>query len=571
MVSSPDEIATVLAEVPLFAALPSSICQTLAAEATIRLVRAGEWLFRQGDEDRSLFVVQFGRLDVVIDVPPPERVVRTVGRGAVIGELAMLTESPRSASVRARRDSTLIEVRHDHFAMLAREPQFALALVRLLGEELRRTEFLRAEPLRRPHVIAIVTMGPLHSDAVRDGLVSALGPLNLVTLTDHSTTNSERANELERAERDHDLVLMFSDSPGRPWTEFCLRQADRVVLAVDAVDVPIHLPLPVGSSGIDLVFVGRVSPGLLEAWKRFTAVRAVHALSPGAEFAGTVGRLARRLTGQSTGLVLSGGGARGLAHVGVLQVLEEAGWTIDRVGGSSMGAFIGALYALRGSFAQIHDVCRRELVERKPFRDLTVPRVALTRGRTARSMLSRALGNALIEELTVDYFCVSADLVSAQTVVHRQGSLSDAVAASMAVPGLTPPVVLDGRLLIDGGVLDNLPIDAMAATEEGPVIAVDVMGRAFDVRFSGVEPSARLPGIIETLSRATVLGSRRGSAANHSKAAIVIAPDVHGIGLLDFDQFEQAVEAGRRAARVALEAGPTQWLSADPTSPPRMV
>ena len=555
---TPDEIAALLADVSLFAALPPSMLQRVVAEVDLRAVGAGEWLFRQGDEDESLFVVLSGRLEVVVEHPPPDRVVRTVGQGAVLGELAMVTESPRSASLRARRDSTLVELRRDPFAaMLTGEPAFALALVRLLGEELRRTEFLRAEPTQPPRVVAVVTMGAGHLLAVRDGLLNALRALRVVTLDGPAPTGSETATMIERAERDHDLVLMFSNDPASSWGEFCLRQADRAVLAVDASDTPSRFRSPPGSPAVDLAFVGPVRPGSLDAWTRSTTVRAVHSLGAGADFSAAVGRLARRLIGRAPGLVLSGGGARGLAHVGVLEVLEEAGWSIDRIGGSSIGAFIAALYARYGSAAHVRDACRRELVARNPFRDLTVPRVALTRGRTARAMLGRALGDGLIEQLTLDYFCVSADLVAAESVVHRRGRLADAVAASMAMPGLTPPVVLDGRLLVDGGVLNNLPVDIMAATDEGPVAAVDVMGRGFAGRFPTNGAPAKLPGIIETLSRTTVLGSWRWAREHQAKARIVINPDVARIGLLEFDQFDRAIEAGRTAARAALENGVT--------------
>lgn len=556
VIVTPDEIAALLADVPLFAALPPEVLEAAVAEVDVQTVGAGEWLFRQGDQDESLFVVLSGRLDVVVETPPPYRVVRTVGQGAVLGELAMVTESPRSASLRARRDSTLIELRRDQFAaMLTNEPPFALALLRLLGDELRRTEYLRAEPTQPPRVVAVVTTSARHLPALRDGMLSALRSFRVVTMDGPASTESEAATMIERAERDHDLVLMVSADPASSWGEFCLRQADRAVLALDASDSPSRFPLPLGLPAVDLVFVGSVGPGSLDAWTRCVTVRAVHCLGHGNDFATAVGRLARRLVGRAPGLVLSGGGARGLAHVGVLEVFEEAGLSIDRIGGSSIGAFIGALYARSGSAEQVHEACRRELVARNPFRDITVPRVALTRGRSARAMLVRSLGRQRIEQLTLDYFCVSADLGAAESVVHRRGPLADAVAASMALPGLTPPVRLEGRLLVDGGVLNNLPVDIMAASDEGPVVAVDVMGRGFAARFPATGATDRLPGIIETLSRTTVLGSWRWAREHRSKATMVIEPDVERIGLLEFDQFDRAVEAGRRAARAALDNG----------------
>jgi predicted acylesterase/phospholipase RssA len=163
-------------------------------------------------------------------------------------------------------------------------------------------------------------------------------------------------------------------------------------------------------------------------------------------------------------------------------------------------------------------------------------------------MLARLFGSARLEDLLVDCFCVSADLVSAELIIHRRGEVRSAVAATMAVPGLTPPVALHGRLLVDGGVLDNLPVATMSVPAEGPVIAVDVMRR--------VKVSERTVGrlsLMETLLRATVLGSRRTSAAALEQATMVITPDVQDIGLREFRQLDRAIEAGRRAALVALD------------------
>ena len=205
--------------------------------------------------------------------------------------------------------------------------------------------------------------------------------------------------------------------------------------------------------------------------------------------------------GRSPGVVLSGGGARGLAHIGVLDVLIDADVKVDRVGGTSIGALVGSLIASGREPRDVTRVCRAELVERHPFRDYTMPRTSLIRARRAAAMLERLFGDAHLEDLALDNFCVSADLSTAEIVVHRRGAVVDAVGASMSLPGLAPPVRRDGRLLVDGGVLNNLPVDVMAATGEGPVIAVDVMARL------PVGSSGRLPSIIETLARASVLGA----------------------------------------------------------------
>jgi predicted acylesterase/phospholipase RssA len=211
----------------------------------------------------------------------------------------------------------------------------------------------------------------------------------------------------------------------------------------------------------------------------------------------------------------------------------------------------------------IRDRCDEELVRRSPFNDYTLPRVALIRSRKAARMFDRLFGELTIEELAKPLFTVSADLLSSRLVVHRRGSVTEAVGASMSIPGLVPPLSRSGRLLVDGGVLNNLPIDAMADAGEGPIVAVDVVRRLE----TPAEDEPSLPSIMETLSRATVLGSVERAERNRELALLVITPDAQDIPLRDFRALDRAVEAGRVAARAALDAGAREEILAAVTAP----
>ena len=166
---------------------------------------------------------------------------------------------------------------------------------------------------------------------------------------------------------------------------------------------------------------------------------------------------ARRLVGRSVGLVLSGGGARAFAHLGVIEELVEAGIKIDRVGAVSLGSVVGAGFAAGRSPAEISELFRAGFLDVNPTGDYTIPVFSMIRGARTRSLLEGYLGERRIEELHRRFFCVSCDLVGREAVVHRVGRMRDAVLASLSIPGVFPPVVTpDGRLLVDGGVLDNL-------------------------------------------------------------------------------------------------------------------
>ena len=264
------------------------------------------------------------------------------------------------------------------------------------------------------------------------------------------------------------------------WSEdgrHALERAGRVLAVTAGGPVPYQLQGRPDLRGCDVLLLdGPAGTRGFGLWLDVLEARARHVALGQAGFDAAIARVARRMTGRSVGLVLSGGGARALAHIGVIEELRAAGIEIDRVGGTSMGAFLGALLAMGHDPEEIEARCYEEWVRRSPLTDYRLPRVSLLRGNRARAMLDRTLpGN--IEALPLDFFCVTCDLVAGDLVVHRRGSLAKAVGASISIPGLVPPMSRHGRLLVDGGVLNNLPVDVMAPAHEGPIIAVDVTAR----------------------------------------------------------------------------------------------
>ena len=544
-----------LGRVRILAGASSETLDGLAARLRRVRLHAGEWLFHAGDEAAALYLVATGRLRVVQSEQAGGRVLQEVGAGGVLGELALLTGSTRSASVQAVRDCELYELDADAFAAVLRaDAELGLSVARELAAQLQAGA--RAEPLPlRPAVLAVRSLGPgLDAAGFARRLAAALEPFGRVAVLDaDSTAPPDRAAAVDLAEQEHAHVLLVDAGDDADWSSFCLRQSDRTLLlaggGAGGVDAP---------AGLDLVVRSPVGAG--EVARLLDALRPrTHHIVEESDGGASVARLARRLAGRSLGLVFSGGGARGFAHVGVLAELEADGLAVDRVGGCSMGALIAAMVAAGWSAREIRDRCHDELVRRSPFNDYTVPRVSLIRSRKAGRMLERLFGERQVEELPLPLFTVSADLLSSRQVVLRRGPLVEAVGTSMCIPGIAPPVPRLGGLLVDGGVLNNLPVDEMAAAGEGPIVAVDVI-RRLEV---GEEADApRLPSIVETLARATVLASVERAERNRALAALVVAPDVQHVPLRGFARLDEAVEAGRRAARAALDGGGRDALRA---------
>jgi predicted acylesterase/phospholipase RssA len=167
-------------------------------------------------------------------------------------------------------------------------------------------------------------------------------------------------------------------------------------------------------------------------------------------------------------------------------------------------------------------------------------------------MLRRYLGSdTLIESLPRLFRCVSVDLTARDVVVHRDGLLWEAVAASARLPILTPPLLHDGKLLVDGTVLDNLPVGTLLERDEGPIVAVNI-GSGDRPSPSGGAP--RIPGLGDTLLRLMTLGGQGTAQRARAQGAFVITPPSLGVGMLEFHQLDRMVEAGRMAARALLEA-----------------
>ena len=531
-------------------------------------VAAGAWLFHEGDAGDALYIVRAGRMEIVDEAAGTT--IREIGRGDAVGELALLTGAPRAASVRAARAVDLLAVyRADFEVLLNASPALPLALTRALAEQLRGMRPPARLVRPRPATLAVVAVDervPLSAIAGRlaDALARHLSPALLDARALPAPSDGERPAArygplLDRAEAEHDLVVLNGgDAAGDdPWMEFCLQQADRILVVAAGGEPSPPLAGRHELRRCELVAYD-VVPGdrKLDAWAATLDPIETHLLRP-AELDDDIARTARRLAGRSVGIVLSGGGARALSHIGVLEELTSGGVVIDRVAGVSMGAFVGGLFAMGLDADEIDARCFEEWIQRRPLGDYTLPRHALIRGERARAMLERTFGDVAIEELARSFMSGATELRSGRLEVSRWGPLYEAIGFSLCLPIVAPPQVRGREMFIDGSLVDNLPVGLMAGLGEGPVIAVDVkasLGHAEGGRKS--TGPLRPPSLAETLTRVLLLGSANTSEAAYRHADLVISPRAPGVGLLEFHQIDEAREAGRAAARDALAESP---------------
>jgi len=532
----------------------------------------GGWvLFREGEGADALYVVVSGCLGVtVLDHHGSEIPVASIRGGETVGEMALLAGGARSATVSALRDTELLRLdRSSCERLFEQHPRSMLSLISLLVQRLSNTTHHTA-PAARIRTLALVPTGPAidHqwlSTRIADELAKTGRRVRLLN-SDAAGGTTEWLNSVES---EADLVVYCTDPEDSAWSMRCVRQADRLLLVASAKSTPqspawLEQLGPFVHPTIDLALLQEGEfpvPECGEHWRQKLPIDLLCHVRRGNPT--DVGRLARLLTGKAIGLVLGGGGARGFAHLGVIRALREAHVPIDMVGGCSMGAIIGAGVALDWDEGEIRERLQHAFVVSNPVNDYTLPFLALARGHKVARRLAAHFGSVRIENLWRPYFCVSTNLTTGNLAVHRDGPLVHALRASVSIPGLLPPVLMDGEAHVDGGIINCLPVDLMRAMRRGPVIAVDV---ASDLALKPLgkgdeEPSIwkllhecrKMPPIVDLLVRAGTVGSSALADQARHQANILFRPCLESVELLDWHACDHAIEIGYRHATEKLE------------------
>ncbi|OBF05404.1 esterase [Mycobacterium sp. ACS4054] len=563
-----------LRSIPIFAEIDDEQLHLLTKTVGRQHVPANEWLFHLGDPSDAIYVIASGRFAAIgLD----GQVLREMASGDSIGDLGVITGAPRSAGVRALRDGVVWRIAADTFSeVLAKAPQLQSAMFRAMAVMLRESRAATVSRGRR--VVGVVSSGDAVAMPIVDAIMTRLRshgraavvapPVETTAAANHYGELVEAFSEtLDRAERSNDWVLLVADrGSGDSWRRYVTAQSDRVVVVADQTHPPEALEPPVTQGPVHLVTCGVVPDP--SWWDLLQPVSHHPADDDG------IGALARRIAGRSLGLVLGGGGARGLAHYGVYEELTRAGVVIDRFGGTSSGALAAATFALGLDARDCTAAARKYVAETRPVSDYTIPAIALTRGRRVDRLIEGFFGGTtLIERLPREFFSVSTDIITGDQIIHRRGLLWVAVRASISIPGLLPPVQHGERLLVDGGLMNILPADVMCADPDGEVICVDlrttwVPSKGFGPLPAKLQPPAfvrrlvtgtdvALPPLQDTLLRSVELAAPKWNLRELPRVAAIIEPDVSAIGPLDFKNIDAALKAGRVAARRTLEAQPS--------------
>lgn len=582
----------------------TEIFNLLGNEICWKELANGDVLFRQDDTSDSIYLVISGRLKAVTKTNDGNsHISNIIKAGETSGEVALLTNSPRHSTVFAIRDSVVASFSRKAFNTIAKKyPQSMLQLSKLLGNRLKRqTNRKRVKTISK--VYAIIPTGEEHclNDFAHElrhsmqewgsclclsseDIDKALGIKGIANEQKQNTRSTLITQWLEQQEYIYDHILLVADCTWSNWNEKLLRHADQLLLVADTLDSfePNDNELRLLNTGLitkhlkkSLILIHPDNNQAITGTDRWLKNRKLNEwLHIRDGKLSDMQRLGRVLTGNANALVLGGGGARGYSHIGVIRALEEQGIPIDKVCGTSIGAIISSGVAIGYDSHDISLLCKKHL--QKLF-DYTLPILSLIRGRYINKEFNLAFGEQRIEDLALPFFCVSTNLTRAEQVIHDRGVLKDALRCSMSLPAMIPPVCSNGDIIVDGGLLNNLPIDQMQkAAGDCNIIAVDISPKLdltnnesfpsdisglalFISRINPFQKSIKTPSILGVLERSITLAAVNFSLQIQEKnmAELYLELPVENVSTLDYSKVDQVADLGYTASINKIK----KWVS----------
>ena len=631
-------------------------------------VNAGQVIHHQGDESDAIYIVLNGRLRAIREKNSGDmRVVGEYGQGESVGELEVMTESRRPATLHAIRDTELAKFPKSLFNSLALEhPGITIQISKIIAQRMRALVedpfFEQSKDTRnfasnknttstlnlRTIAVLPVTAGVpvvefgsrLLTALTQIGVMNGVTSLNQAAILNHLGRHAfSRMGKLKLSqyladlEERYGMLLYIADTNvNSPWTQTCISQADCILLVGLADGSPSigeyeRFLLGMKTTArkeLVLLHAERYSSlGLTRKWLRNRMwINGGHhhiqmAFRPNSEpvhpqvrrfgtalkqrvqvlqaeiqkytsrriqqtplysvetpIKGDFHRLARRLCGKSVGLVLGGGGARGISQIGVIRALEEAGIPIDIVGGTSIGAFIGALYARDADVVPMYGRAKKFAGRMGSIwrfaLDLTYPSASYTTGHEFNRGIFKTFGNSQMEDFWLEFYCNTTNISKSRMEFHNSGYVWRYVRASMSLAGLIPPLCDEGSMLLDGGYIDNLTVAHMKSLGADVIFAIDVgslddnLPQAFGDSLSGAwallnrwnpfSSFANPPTLSEIQARLAYVSSVDAlERAKTTPGCLYMRPPIDAYGTLDFGKFDEIYQVGYTYGQEFLE------------------
>ncbi len=534
--------------IPFFSELPSDVLSAIEQYCRREHYGRGELIFAEGDYGDRMYIVQSGQVKVVSERNGSEKILSYLNPGNFFGETALLTAEPRSASVRVVIDSELISLgRQELQELIEAYPAIAVEISRELSRRITR----QIQTPVQVEELNILTVVGQQAPALAEQIALLTGEevflLDLGGLGDMPIDQGTLAQHgVQLARGGHNLTA--EDLPARLST--LVQEYYWVLLAI-----PLR-PSLLTIKAIDLADATIQFAAAPERWLTQTATRNFMVVKPEPK---RVARLARKIAHRQVGIALSSGGARGLAHIGVLDVLERERIPVDLIAASSMGSIVGALYASGLSLAEIVRVAGLMQKQTNFLTGISMwdvgipPRSGLVRGNKTLAYFRKLLCDKKFQDLEIPLTIVTCDVITGEEVLFDSGPVADAVRASISMIGVFEPAHIGDRYLVDGGTVNPVPTSVLHDKRADIVVASNVIpGLAERMHRQQQLKTGKAPNVISIVLGAIEIMESEIIKARSDKVDVLIAPDVAQFSTLDYDRVNDIIQVGRAAARRAL-------------------
>ncbi len=556
----------------LFDKMHLSYVNNFFHESKLLYFDTGEIIIHQGEIRKTLFIVLSGRCRAILEREGSFQILGDVSEGELIGEYGLFTGEARTSSVCAIRPSVLLEVNEDtYLKIVGHQPQFANQLTSILLKRLERNN-LQKHLQTKPKNIAVLN---LQADNDIGGWISNIKVQFETTHTtfniyDYNFQQSNETNKIfENLEENEGLNFLVCSEVSQEWSKQCLIYSDLVILAVDFyadsdiynIENLLNLhKVSILNKKIYLLLLHPENAPMAVNTKRWFINRNIDLhIHLRKNNSSDTARFCRIITHKAIGIVLGGGGAKGFAHVGAIKALLHCGIPIDFLGGTSAGA----LYGLSMSFCDFQqdkiDYYTEISAKKKLLsNDYTFPIVSLLTGTKLSNFLTDLLGTTCIEDFWIPSYCVSSNLTSASIEIHKSGLAWKKIMASSSIPGVFPPVIINRELHVDGGVMDNLPIEAMFSYPVNQIVAVALSSlntNKLDIKEIPTTSSLiwdklwknkkyKLPSLASIIINSLTLNSTQKQERSKSNTSIFLNLNLKGSSLLDDTHWKLIVQKG---------------------------
>lgn len=559
------DLETIIQSSEIFSRLDKDKVNELIQLMEIVVLNSGETLFEKDTPSDSLFIVVKGLLAAILPTTDEgEKIAGNIRSGQTVGEMGLLTSQPRGFTIRALRQSILLKLTRDAFeSYFSREPDVLMKLMKLIVTRSQRTVRALTSYYQYNNIMLLPVASHIDIHFFVTKLKSQISStekiifINAKDLKEYHHNNYQAIHKhLDELEMQYQFIFYVIDIYDASLLDILFERVDKIVYLAKGNEA---LKLdPIVQKESEAHYAGHVKKDLVllhadgetpkntSYWlDRIACARYHHVHYNKSE---DYARLGRLLLGGACGLVLGGGGIRGWIEVGVIKALMEKNVTIDVIGGTSIGATIGACLLMSSSYENFQQLVTNISNDiRNPFslRNFTVPLISILSGKSGTLSLKKHFGNQYIENLNKPFFCIACNMSKSEQVVRTRGLLWKWVRASGSIPGLIPPIVEDGEIYVDGGVINNLPVNVMKdyLDGKGKIIAVDLTSairsnetysfppiitfwEALKIKLKLSRKNYKFPRYYETLVEALLMGSHERAVKNAMLSDILIQPDL---------------------------------------------